>query len=222
MPDPSVRLSVLGLLSIQQRLALLDLPIPLRRRLLNRALLRVRGIARRNVAGQRNPDGNAFQPRRRRSKRKMLRGLVKPRYLIVTRLTAEEAALGWKNSLMSYMARQHQDGATTRRTALQMRRWSNAHPDQACTERQAKRLRRLGYKVHQAGRKAQSRPSIAWIRGNISASQAGLLIRALRGEAPGPSQWDIRLPKRAFLGVSNQDAQTMLDQVLTQVLSSAR
>lgn len=217
-----LHLQVLGMLDAQRRTELLKLTPQRRRRLLNRALLKVRSLARRNISAQRDTDGKAFAPRRRQAKRKMLRRLVSPKHLNITQLTADGGTLGWRNGLMGYIARQHQDGHTERRTAAQMRRWSKTDPGGACSERQAKRLRRLGFKVRQAGRKALARPSVAWIREHLSYGQAGLLVRRLRGDAPGASQWDIQLPQRAFLGTSDRDVRQLLAQALDQILTSPR
>jgi hypothetical protein len=152
----------------------------------------------------------------------MLRRLVAPKHLNVLQLSADAGTLGWRNGLMGYIAGQHQGGRTERRTAAQMRRWSKTDPSSACSARQAKRLRQLGFKVRQAGRKALGRPSLAWIRAHINYGQAGTLIRQLRGDPNGAAQWDIRLPKRAFLGAADQDIRKMLAQVLDQTLNSPR
>ncbi|MEA9384178.1 virion morphogenesis protein, partial [Pseudomonas aeruginosa] len=76
------------MLGVRAQLALATLPPQLRRRLLNNALKRVRAQARRNVSGQQSPDGTPFEPRKRKGRRKMLAGLVKPKHLNVTQLNA--------------------------------------------------------------------------------------------------------------------------------------
>ncbi|MGU1101833.1 virion morphogenesis protein, partial [Pseudomonas aeruginosa] len=193
-----------------------------RRRLLNNALKRVRAQARRNVSGQQSPDGTPFEPRKRKGRRKMLAGLVKPKHLNVTQLNADQGVLGWRNPLMGHIAGQHQDGYVERRTAAQMRRWNRVQPNQACTEKQAKRLRRLGFRVRQAGKKGLSRPSVSWIQQHVGFQQAGLLIRVLRDEQPGAQSWEIKLPKREFLGITQQETGRLVAQLLEQILNSPR
>lgn len=222
MTSPELRCDVRGLVDVRTQLALLNLPPKLRQRLLNRALVRARAMTRRNVAGQRTPAGEAFAPRKRKARRKMLSGLVKPKHLNVTQLTPDQGVLGWRNPLMGHIARQHQDGYVERRTAAQMRRWNRVQPSQACTEKQAKRLRRLGFRVRQKGRRGLSRPSMAWIQQHVQFQQAGLLIRVLKNEQPGPSSWEITLPRREFLGLTQQDTGRLVAQALDQILNSPR
>ena len=94
------------------------------------------------------------------------------------------------------------------------------------TEKQAKRLRRLGFKVRQEGKKSLTRPSVAWIQEHVNYAKAGLLIRILddeKTESTGAQSWDITLPKRQFLGASTQqDTGLLVNQVLQQILHSPR
>ncbi|HFF2273194.1 virion morphogenesis protein [Pseudomonas aeruginosa] len=221
MAEP-LNLDLRGLLGVRAQLALATLPPQLRRRLLNNALKRVRAQARRNVSGQASPDGAPFPPRKRKGRRKMLSGLVKPKHLNVTQLNTDQGVLGWRNGLMGHIAGQHQDGYTERRTAAQMRRWNRVQPNQACTEKQAKRLRRLGFRVRQAGKRGLSRPSVPWIQEHVGFLQAGVLIRVLRDEQPGPQSWEITLPKRTFLGITQEETGRLVAQFLEQILNSPR
>ncbi|HFI2235111.1 TPA: virion morphogenesis protein [Pseudomonas aeruginosa] len=222
MASGALNFDMRGELNVRAQMALMSLPPQFRQRLLNNALKRVRAQARRNVSGQQSPDGTPFEPRKRKGRRKMLAGLVKPKHLNVTQLNADQGVLGWRNPLMGHIAGQHQDGYVERRTAAQMRRWNRVQPNQACTEKQAKRLRRLGFRVRQAGKKGLSRPSVPWIQQHIGFQQAGLLIRVLRDEQPGPQSWEIKLPKREFLGITQQETGRLVAQLLEQILNSPR
>ena len=221
-----LNLDVRGALSVDAQLALLDLPPQLRRRLLNNVTKRVRSMSRKRVREQQNLDGSPFEARKgsAKGKKKMEAGLAK--LLQVTRVSADEAELGWKNALTRWVASQQHNGVSERRTAAQMRRWNKVPPGIACTEKQAKRLRRLGFRTRQKGKKTPTRPSVAWIQEHVNYAKAGLLIRILsdeRTESSGAQSWDITLPKRQFLGVNNgNETNDLVNQVLQQILNSPR
>ena len=215
-----------GVLGVREQLALLQLTPQLRRRLLNNVSKRVRTMSRQRIRSQQNLDGTAFAPRKspQPGQKKMEAGLGK--LLQVTSLTPDQATLGWKNGLTRWIAAQQHNGSSERRTAQQMRRWNRVPQGAVSTPKQAKRLRRLGFRVRQAGKKRLSRPSVAWILEHVSYMQAGVLIRVLdeeRGEPTGADSWDIKLPKRQFLGAnSNRDTSELVNQVLKQILNSPR
>lgn len=219
-------LDVRGLLDVDAQLALLELSPQLRRRLLNNVTKRVRSMSRKRVRTQQNLDGTPFAERKgsAKGKKKMEAGLAK--LLQVTRVSPDEAELGWKNALTRWVAAQQHNGATERRTAAQMRRWNRVPPGVACTDKQAKRLRQLGLRVRVPGKKTLSKPSVAWIQEHVNYAKAGLLIRILndeKSETSGAQSWDITLPKRQFLGVGiGQETSQLVNQVFQQILNSPR
>ena len=218
-------LDIRGLLSVEAQLALLELPPQLRRRLLNNVSKRVRSMSRKRVREQQNLDGTAFAERKgsAKGKKKMEAGLAK--LLQVTRVSSDEAELGWKNALTRWVASQQHNGVSERRTAAQMRRWNKVPPGIACTDKQAKRLRQVGFRVRVKGKKTLSRPSVAWIQEHVNYAKAGLLIRILndeKKEASGAQSWDITLPKRQFLGASSNETSVLVNQVFQQILNSPR
>jgi hypothetical protein len=219
-------LDVRGYLGVREQMALLSLPPQLRRRLLNNVSKRVRSMSRKRVRDQQNLDGSPFEARKGsgKGKKKMEAGLAK--LMQVTRVSPDEAVLGWKNALTSWVAAQQHNGVSERRTAAQMKRWNKVPEGLAATEKQAKRLRRLGFKVRQEGKKSLTRPSVAWIQEHVNYAKAGLLIRILddeKAESSGAQSWEITLPKRQFIGVSTErDTGLLLNQVLEQILNSPR
>lgn len=219
-------LDVRGLLNVDAQLALLDLSPQLRRRLLNNVTKRVRSMSRKRVREQKNLDGSPFAERKgsAKGKKKMEAGLAK--LLQVTRVSSEEAELGWKNALTRWVASQQHNGVSERRTAAQMKRWNKVPPGIACTDKQAKRLRRLGFRTRQKGKKTLTRPSVAWIQEHVNYAKAGLLIRILndeKAETSGAQSWDITLPKRQFLGVEiGNETRELVNQVFQQILNSPR
>lgn len=226
MARSTFELDARGYLGIREQLALLSLPPKLRRRLLNNVGKRVRTMSRKRIREQRNLDGSPFAPRKAegKGKKKMEAGLGK--LLQITRVDAEVAELGWRNGLTRWIASQQHHGNSERRTAAQMRRWNTVRPGQGATEKQAKRLRRLGFRVRQAGKKSLTRPPVAWILQHVQYQQAGLLIRILtdgNAETSGAQSWEITLPKRQFLGVNtDRDTRLLVNQVLQQILNSPR
>lgn len=219
-------LDVRGLLDVDAQLALLELSPQLRRRLLNRVTTRVRSMSRKRVRTQQNLDGTPFAERKgsAKGKKKMEAGLAK--LLQVTRVSPDEAELGWKNALTRWVASQQHNGGTERRTAAQMRRWNRVPAGVACTDKQAKRLRQLGFRVRVTGKKSLSKPTVAWIKEHVNYAKAGLLIRILndeKTETSGAQSWDITLPKRQFLGVGiGQETSELVNQVFQQILNSPR
>jgi len=214
-----------GVLGVREQLALLQLPPRLRKRLLNNVSKRVRTLSRQRIRSQQNLDNSPFAPRKKvePGQKKMEAGLGK--LLQVTALTTDQATLGWKNSLTSWVAAQQHTGSTERRTAQQMRRWNRVPEGAVSTPKQAKRLRRLGFRVRQVGKKRLTRPSVAWILEHVSYMQAGFLIRVLdeeRGESTGADSWDIKLPKRQFLGANSRETSDLVSQVLQQIINSPR
>lgn len=226
MARSTFELDAQGLLGIREQLALLSLPPQLRRRLLNNVSKRVRTMSRKRIRAQQNLDGSSFAARKSdgKGKKKMEAGLGK--LMQVTSVTPDQAVLGWRNGLTGWIAAQQHYGVSERRTAAQMRRWNRVPEGVAATEKQAKRLRRLGFRSRQAGKKRLTRPSVAWIQEHINYAQAGLLIRILdeqQGETTGAQSWEITLPKRQFLGVStDRDTSLLVNQVLQQILNSPR
>lgn len=226
MAASSLDLDVRGLLNVDAQLALLDLSPQLRRRLLNNVTKRVRSMSRKRVREQKNLDGSPFAERKgsAKGKKKMEAGLAK--LLQVTRVSSDEAELGWKNALTRWVASQQHNGVSERRTAAQMKRWNKVPPGIACTDKQAKRLRRLGFRTRQKGKKTLTRPSVAWIQEHVNYAKAGLLIRILndeKAEASGAQSWDITLPKRQFLGVeTGNETSELVNQVFQQILNSPR
>ncbi|WP_122875338.1 phage virion morphogenesis protein, partial [Pseudomonas viridiflava] len=161
-------LDIRGMLDAQDLLALLELPTPKRKRLLNNVAKRVRSLSRQRIRNQQNLDGTPFEARKDTSKgkKKMEAGLGK--LLDVTRLTGNEAELGWRNTLTRWVASQQHNGVSERRTAAQMRQWNKVPEGTAATEKLAKRLRRLGFKTRQEGKKTLTRPSVAWIQQHLN------------------------------------------------------
>ena len=214
MAAPTVDFDVRGLLDVQQQLDLLALPGSKRRRLLNNAAKRVRTLSRKRISAQQNVDGSSFEARKAGGKSKMLRGLGKT--LQVVTLSADEAVLGWGNSLVSRIAGDHQHGRPEVMTAARMRRLGKT-PDYSApaTRHQARALLKAGYRIRKG--KGWKRPTLGWVVGNLTCGRAGLLLAKLQGGSK-KQRWQIDLPARAFLGADTQDVGEIVRTVLQQIL----
>lgn len=84
---------------------------------------------------------------------------------------------------------------------------------------QAKALKEEGFKVFARRLNPQApigklrKPTMKWIRNNLSAKQAGLILRQMRGDKPIQS-WETVVPARPFTQIDNRKARTALRKEL--------
>ncbi|MDN3697012.1 hypothetical protein QWY97_06565 [Vibrio cortegadensis] len=84
---------------------------------------------------------------------------------------------------------------------------------------QAKALKDEGFKVFARRLNPQApigklrKPTMKWIQANLSAEQAGLILRQMRGNAPTQS-WETKVPARPFTQVDKRKARAALRQEL--------
>ena len=189
-------------------IAAADLKPKQRQRLLWRiAKLGIIAAAKRNQRNQSAPDGTPWAPRKR-GKSKMLKGL--PKLLAVREMPEIQGVRiylkggsyrnGTKPISAGLVGAAQQGGVSIKMTASSTPRKSQVN--RPALQRQAKKLRALGYKMRNGSR--WIKPSSKKIVGTLSMAQAGLLIKKLRG-TPSKSVWTIQLPARVFLGVSNDE-----------------
>ncbi len=206
---------------LQEALKQNDLTAQKRQKLLFRlAKYGVIDAAKRNVKKQQSPDGEPWDARQSKRRKKMLNNM--PKLLKIKELPESESVRiylnggNYRNGNKSVSAgvvgysQQNGQRATVKRTKV-----SNIHSSRnkalKASKKQAKKLRDLGYKVKKG--KTWKKPSIKSIEGEMSFWQAGLLIRTLSGEEP-QNTWVIELPSREFLGISQADFETALARQL--------
>lgn len=194
---------------LKAALAALALPPAKRRRLLWRlAKYGLVAAAKRNVRNQLSPDGQAFAPRKTKRKGKMLRNM--PKLIRIREMPEIEAVRlylsgghyrnGTRNVAAGTVGYAQQNGMTVTINARQSA--GNQRQSGPATLRQAKRLRKAGFKLRNG--KRWRVPGYKEIQETISAAQAGLLIRKLEG-TPAKQTWTITLPAREFLGIGEAD-----------------
>ncbi|EOW4289780.1 hypothetical protein ACOXBL_005005, partial [Escherichia coli] len=194
---------------LQEALKKLDLPSAKRHRLLWRmAKYGVEAAAKRNVRNQQSPEGDKWQARQTRRKGKMLRNM--PKLIRIREMPETEsvrlylAGGHYRNAkgnlpagVVGYV-QQNGMSVTVNRKQVEGREQG----DKPASLRQAKRLRKAGYKVRRG--KRWRKPGYKEIQERMTARQAGLLIRILE-DKPVKTSWQIDLPARAFLGIGQDD-----------------
>jgi len=202
---------------MRREIAALDLPQKKRQRFIWRmAKYGVIPAAKRNVRNQQAPDGTAWQGRKTRRRGKMLRNL--PGLLHIREMPEIDAVRlylrggnygGVNAGVVGYA---HQEGMKT--TVRAGKTVSRNDPGRMASPAQAKKLRKLGYKVKRGVR--WRKPPLKEITETMKYAQAGLLIRKLSGKA-SKSAWTIDLPARQFVGMSSDDFNKALARQLQAI-----
>ena len=206
---------------LRKALAELELPQKKRQRLIWRlAKYGVIPAAKRNVRNQQSPDGTPWQGRKTRRRGKMLRNL--PNLLHIKEMPEIEAVRlylqggGYRNGQnpvpAGVIGYAQQEGM---KTTVRARNASRPiAPGKMATLKQAKRLRKLGYRVKKG--KRWRKPPFKEITETMGFAQAGLLIRKLSGK-PVKTAWTIDLPARPFVGMSDDDFNKALARQLQAI-----
>ncbi|AYH10196.1 hypothetical protein C5E22_11660 [Pectobacterium parmentieri] len=209
--------------AIREQLARLDLTPPKRRRLLWRvAKYGVIAAAKRHVKQQRSPDGAAWTPRKTRRRGKMLRNM--PKLLHIREMPEIDAVRiylhggRYRNGnrpvpagVVGYGQQNGMRVTVNRRQAIQQ---NDAGQGDPATLRQAKRLRKLGYKTRNG--KRWRKPGYAEIQATLTKRKAGAIIRSMEGRPPKAS-WSVDVPNREFLGISQDDLNTAMEKQIQAI-----
>lgn len=221
-------MSIQGQLNAEQLKALraklkdLELPQKKRQRLLWRiAKYGVIVASKRNIRKQSNPDGEAWQGRHGNYRKKMLRNMPKMMHIrempekemVRIYLSGGNYRNGNKQVDAGVVGYSQQNGMTAKisRKSAQDSNISQGAKDKKATPKQAKKLRALGYKVKKG--KRWKKPALKEITENMLFFQAGALIRKLSGKSP-QSSWEVDIPSRVFLGISDEDFIKSLERQL--------
>ncbi|MDV2872842.1 hypothetical protein [Phytobacter diazotrophicus] len=202
-------------------LASLALPPKKRQRLLWRlAKYGLIAAAKRNVRNQQTPEGTPWPGRKTKRRGKMLRNM--PKLLHIREIPEIDAVRvylqggGYRNGetpvpagVVGYA---QQNGMSVRVSRSGKARGS--HAGKMATIAQAKKLRALGYQVQRG--KRLIKPGYRQITESMAYDQAGLLIRKLSGKAVKNS-WQIDLPARVFLGMSDDEFNKALARQLQAI-----
>ncbi|MDL2101572.1 hypothetical protein QQJ69_00215 [Proteus mirabilis] len=224
-------MSIQGQLNAEQLKALkaklkdLELPQKKRQRLLWRiAKYGVIVASKRNIRKQSNPDGEVWQSRHGNYKKKMLRNMPKMMHIrempekemVRIYLSGGNYRNGSKPVDAGVVGYSQQNGMTAKisRKSAQDSNISQGAQDKKATPKQAKKLRALGYKVKKG--KRWKKPALKEITENMLFFQSGALIRKLSGKSP-QSSWEVDIPSRVFLGISDEDFIKSLERQLQSI-----
>jgi hypothetical protein len=203
---------------LRDELSSLELPPKKRQRLLWRiAKYGLVDAAKRHVSHQQSPDGESWPARKSPRRQKMLRNL--PKLLHIKEMPEIDAVRvylqgghyrnGNQQVPAGVVGYTQQNGMSFQISRRQVKK--NVDRERMATIKQAKKLRKLGYKVKNG--KRWRKPPIKEITANMKFIQAGTMIRALSGEAI-KSKWEITIPARAFLGMNDDEFSKALERQL--------
>ncbi|WGE29422.1 hypothetical protein PHA77_01760 [Edwardsiella tarda] len=166
-----------------------------------------------NARAQHTPDNRGWAARKPgHGNKKMLRKL--PKMMVVRQIDDETARVvfnGGSRVSAAVIAYAQQNGATITQTKGVFK---NRKIDKKAlaTKYQAKKLVALGFRAPEMSRHEKTgrytqirrrvRVSQSWIREHITRAQAGVIIKTMEGKTPKAS-WQIHLPARAFLGITD-------------------
>lgn len=210
-------LDVSGVLTLQQKVKLLNLKPSQRRLILRKVALSVRKASRKNIKEQRQIDGSAFAKRKGRNRRKMLRGLAKT---MVAYANDSQGFVTWKSHTAGRIAKAQHDGISETMTAAKMQKL-HGRPDYKApaTRQQAKALKKAGYKAKTAN--GFKNVTLKWITENLTVGQAGMVLGKLEGSV-AKRRWDIPLAARPFLGVDNTEYKQLVQGIVNDVLKPVK
>lgn len=210
-----ITVDVRGALSVQKQLEVLKMPTKVRRRLLSRTAKEVIRDSKKRVRNQEDLNGNPFEARKRKRRRKMLSGLAKRQRVVKN--SGSEAKIGFNKSNDARIAAKQQFGDEQIISASSLPK-GNGSKDAGATRRQAKALIEAGYKIPRKGGKGTKKPSQKWIMENLSVGKAGAILRWLRDQdETAKTSWKVKLPARSFLGASNEDVTRYVEKIMTQM-----
>lgn len=197
------------LLALQDRLSLLTLSPKKRYQLMNRVGRAVAKATRTRIRAMKAPDDTPWAPVK--SKRKPVR-IKRMAKRLQSRATANSAVLSFGGPYASVIPPRLHQGETVQHHAPPSlaarerppekgkKRETFEPTDSPCTRRQAIKLRKLGYRIlSKRGKRTRWRnPSISWLQEHVSRPRAGIIIRALSGQARKTS-WSQATPARPLL-----------------------
>lgn len=155
----------------------------------------------------------------------------------------EGGLITWPNDMTAQIAYRHQHGIAGRwdnrspEGQRELKRWIELQAKQEkrqahssgrvrapATHEQATELVRRGF-LQKVGSGGQIRRDYTWIRARMSSSQAALILRkmgAATATADKPQAWDIPIPARPFLGVSDKEMPALRQIILDKFTSKRR
>ncbi len=204
-------------LKVVQRLELLSMSDAERKRFLGQVARKSRSSFRGNLRGQKSPDGKAWKEKKKNGRRKMLRKFSKD---MQTAYTPTSAKIYFSNPVIGRGAYQHQHGFTETMTKSKMRK-IHGKPDYKgdATRRQAKALKREGFKFRNENGKGYRRASVKPIERELKLGQAAVILRSMGDNKRSPNSWKIDVPAREFAGFTDDQITEIIQGVFDQTIN---
>lgn len=192
-----------------------------RQRLLYRIMKNgVIAATERNIKRQKTPSGTNFDKRNSKRRAKLLSKITKNIGIRSTPFEGKAFLKGQYKSTSSktipvgVVAKIQQEGLKVTQNKEQFTNQTHNTKKGSITDRQVKRLRKMGH-THPKNKKTV-RSSANWLKGNLSEAQAGIVIRQMLAEQ-AKSSWDIKVPGREFLGISDADFEKSIKRELRNI-----
>ncbi len=202
-------------LRLKEQLAVLNLDKKTRQKMLKRIGAQIAKTTRKNIRAQRDPDGRQWS-KRKKGRKKMLRGFTQ-KLKHFQRDSNRTLYVGWP-SARGKVAYEHQHGLAQKSglSARKRQAKKDQEPKQTdpATKEQARALRDLDFRLKPQGRqKRGKKPTLAWIKENMTVGEAAKTIQELENKTPA-RDWEVGRPERRLIGVSPKRLAIMIKREL--------
>ncbi|PNH93103.1 phage virion morphogenesis protein [Vibrio diazotrophicus] len=202
-------------LRAKEQLSLLALDQKTRQKMLKRIGTQIAKTTRKNIRAQRDPDGRQWS-KRKKGRKKMLRGFTQ-KLKHFQRDSNRTLYVGWP-SARGKVAYEHQHGLAQKSglSARKRQAKKDQEPKQTdpATKEQARALRDLDFRLKPQGRqKRGKKPTLAWIKENMTVGEAAKTIQELENKTPA-RDWEVGRPERRLIGVSPKRLTMMIKREL--------
>ncbi|MGY2573161.1 phage virion morphogenesis protein [Vibrio sp. C8] len=202
-------------LRLKEQLAVLNLDKKTRQKMLKRIGAQIAKTTRKNIRAQRDPEGRQWS-KRKKGRKKMLRGFTQ-KLKHFQRDDNKTLLVGWP-SARGKVAYEHQHGLAQKSglsaRKRQAKKAKEPNKNDPATKEQAKVLRDLDFRLKPQGRqKRGKKPTLAWIKENMTVGEAAKTIQELENKMPA-RDWEVGRPERRLIGVSPKRLAIMIKREL--------
>lgn len=214
----TIKVNVVGMLTLERQMQVLAMGSKQRRRLLYKVAKAVRKNTVQRTRKQVDLRGRPFKEHHNKRRRKMLTRLVKQKNLSVV-ATGIDATIKFKNPYHGGIAAKQQRGYKQIVRSSEMKPKNKQFYDQPATRKQAKALIEAGFRIKKASGKGKKKPSIRYITEHFTVGKAGHALKKMRlwsGNASKKS-WVTTLPARSFLGATPHEVAQHINRIFDTV-----
>ncbi|EGR1512119.1 phage virion morphogenesis protein [Vibrio vulnificus] len=202
-------------LRVLEQLELLKLTQKKRQVVLRRIGGQLAKSTRKNIRAQRDHEGKAWA-KRKKGRGKLLKGFTK-KLKHFQRNNNRTLVVGWPTA-RGRVAYEHHHGLAQKSglsdRKKQARKGKEPKPTDQATREQAKALKDLDFRLKPQGRqKKGKKPTLAWIRENMTVGEAAKTIQELENKTPA-RDWEVGRPERRLIGASPKRLAMMIKREL--------